>query len=114
MAAEIREYKGIKYIHADYTGILYIDEMLAILDTGLSLYRENPGINKVLSNFTDAFITKEFVEKIIHEGKEQHARIALVGVTGIKSIIVNTINAATMFDSRVFKYESDALEWLIS
>ena len=113
MIAEIRTHKGQKFVYTDYRGAKNPGDLLSLLEKGDQLLNENSNITKLLSNFSGTHLSKEFSEKVKVVGQGKKIRTALVGVTGIQSILINAINIVVKFDTKVFENEEQAMDWLI-
>ena len=74
-----------------------------------------PGI-LAMQDMTGTYISKEFMDTTRGSGKEVTARIdkmALIGVTGVKKVLLSSFVALTGFRKfKLFENRDDALEWL--
>lgn len=114
MGASVIEYKGKKIIYADYRGLTDKEEMIKVLDQGLALHKANPDSIGVITNFTDTYLSQDFVEKIKQDTKGISGKIALIGITGVKKILINAINKVVQANTKIHDDEISAKEWLIS
>ena len=114
MIAEIRAYKGMQYLYADYRGARTNEEMFAILDKGVKLLKENPDITRIFGNFKDSYMSSEFTQRIKNMGKTEGYKTALIGISGLKRFFINVIQAVAKYETCLFNDEAEALEWLVT
>ncbi|MFO7889635.1 MAG: hypothetical protein R6V04_04775 [bacterium] len=105
--------------------VLYLDcrgldeeELLKILDEAAEAL--SPMITKVpvLANVEGAVLLPEFMEKMRQLGKEVFTKkvdyTAVVGVTGVKKVMLSSYNFLLGQNLKSFDTEESALEWLAS
>ena len=80
----------------------------------LSIIYNDKSINKLLIIIAEAYITKEVVDTIKSKMKRTDVKVALVGFTGIKKVIVAGIMKFTKTKDRLFNTEDEAKIWLIN
>ncbi len=109
-------YKGKKILYSDYRG-MNNEQMMAQLREEANMIMNEPGKILNLSNFEGTVVTPEFMKLANELGKTTEKKIeksAVVGVTGIKAVLLNTYNMVTGGNLRAFKDEESAKEFLIS
>lgn len=118
MGPEWIEFKGKKILYIDYRGVKDKDVSLSILRKTVEIERKSCGNLLILQNFEGTYANKEFMEEIKKLGKEVKDKVkknALVGITGIKKILLRAYIAFSgEKDIKTFNTEEDAKEWLIS
>ena len=111
------EYKGKKILYADYRNLKSEDLMLANLDEELKFYEKTNGKILSLNDYRDTYISKEFMNKVTEAGKKFkgiHEKSAILGITGIKKILLNSYSVLTGDPTRSFDEEEKAKEYLAS
>ena len=105
-----------KILYADYRG-LRGESILENLELEIKMVLEAPTEVLVLSNVVDAPGSPEFMEraraahKIIGPKMTKHA---IVGVTGLKEVLLSGYNRLTGAGMTPFATEADALKWLVA
>lgn len=108
-------HKGKKIFRIDYSG-LSEQEMIKQLEEGTQLMLKQQEPILYLGIFTNTVLTTAFMNRANQLGKETEkivARSALIGISGMKSVLVNTYNMLTGNKMRAFKDEEEAKEFLI-
>jgi len=108
-------YKGKEISYLDYRG-MKLEEIIKTIDETAkrSLLENKPRLQ--LSNLTGVFAVPEFMEKVKEAGKRtKHLTLksAVIGITGAKKLLLNTYNAFTGNNIKVFDDEDSAKEWLV-
>ncbi|MBN2006103.1 MAG: hypothetical protein JXA21_22290 [Anaerolineae bacterium] len=116
MSVEWIEYKGKRILYVDFRG-LRNEGMLENLELEAKMLAETPGKVLVLGNFEGTRASNAFMDRLKQLGKEviedKVARNAVLGVTGLKEILMRAYNAVTGGKARPFATEAEALEWLV-
>lgn len=116
MSTKWIDYSGKKILYTDYRG-LQEAQLVQAIEAQAQMVRMMPHKVLILDNITDVNITKDFMNRAKELGKEiietKTLKNAIVGVTGIKKVFVQTYNFFTGGKSHAFEKEIDALEWLI-
>lgn len=115
MGATWIEHKGKRILWVKYGG-LKPPEMLELIRTATQMIlNEKSDQLLTLSDLTDCFVNKDFTEL----SKEQGAislpltkKAAIVGVGGLKSILLKGVNAFTANPRVPFDTVEEALDWL--
>jgi hypothetical protein len=118
MATEFIQYKGKKILYGDYRGIKDQKDMLKTLELASKLMKETPGKFLLLTDLTDCVIGKEFFRNAKELGadviKDKAEKHAIIGVTGMKGIVVKGYAAVSKDNIKVFDSETEAKEYLIT
>ncbi len=116
MLAKWKTYEGQKVLYLDCRG-LKEEGTLAILDEAAEMLRPTSGNMPVLANVQGTMLTTAFMEKLkklaqeVYIGKTDKAGI--VGVDGLKKILLNSYNILMKQEMRAFPKEEEALRWLV-
>jgi hypothetical protein len=119
MPAKWIEHKGKKVLYVDVRKASS-QEFVAALREGDALARASPSKILYLGNIEDAATSREVMKEIRQiadrMGRKMLIKLAVVGVTGVKKILMDAV--VGMFDKsgvpvRAFKTEQDALDWLV-
>ncbi|MBN2415538.1 hypothetical protein JXO52_06835 [bacterium] len=117
MLAKWKQYQDMDYIYLDCRG-LKETEMITILEDAAEIMKPKSEQVFVLANVTGAVIAPEFMERFkaltAEVYKEKVARTAIVGVDGMKSVIIKTYNFIMGRDVHTFASEEEALAYLYS
>ena len=110
-------YKGKKILFVDYTACKSIDEMIKLLDDIRLLYEKSNEMFLALNDFTGTYGSNEFMSKA-NKHKELFDRktnkTAVLGITGIKRILLNGYNVFVKKKQVPFETKEEALEYLIN
>jgi hypothetical protein len=116
MSATWIEYKGKKILYIDYRG-LKGHQLVENIELVAKIEAESPTQVLSLLNVEGIFATQEYMERSRQLGKEVLARktkkSAIVGITGVKAVLLDAYNTLTGGYMRPFKTEDEAKEWLI-
>ncbi|MFO7658682.1 MAG: hypothetical protein R6W78_16605 [Bacteroidales bacterium] len=110
------DYKGHKILYADYRGLKSEDLMLKNLEKEAEFYRNCQFKVLSLNDYRDTFASKNFMSKITELGKEfkdRHLKSAVLGISGVKGILLNGYASLTGQPLRTFDDEVSAKEYLI-
>ena len=114
MAVKWIEYKGKQILYVDFRK-LYEEQVLANDELFIKFVRESPTRVLVLANVEGAAISS--LEKIKEASKKEVtpkvAKSAIVGITGLKDILLRAYNTFTGSSAHPFATEQEAMEWLI-
>jgi hypothetical protein len=103
-----------RILYADYRE-LNTDEMIKQLQYEANMMMQNNGKVLYLGNFENTVIEKAFMEKANELGKitePLNEKSALVGVVGMKAVLLNTYNFFTGGKLKAFATEEAAKEYL--
>ncbi len=111
------DYKGKKILYCNYLGVKKEAEAIAVLKGQMKLIVESKEPVLLLVNMADTVMTPEttvFAKDELAKVNEKVKRAALVGITGFKTVIVDSIGRQADMNQRVFESEAEAKDWLIS
>ncbi len=113
------ESNGKQILYVDYTKLKTTPELLAVLDEQIKVSLSVPGKYLGVSDFTDATISKEFLDKINQAGKEvfeeKAEKGAVIGITGLKSVLFQGYLKFTgAKTTKAFNSREEALAFLAS
>lgn len=103
-----------KILYADYRG-LKTPEMIKQLEQEADIMLKAGQKVLYLGNFEGTVIESEFMKKANELGKKTeplNEKSAIVGVVGMKAVILNTYNMLTGGKIKAFNSEEKALEYL--
>lgn len=106
--------RGKRILHVDYRGMtpeLMMDQLLK--ESNLIMKEAEP-VN-YLGIFEDTVVNSEFMNLANKLGKSTEPKTrksAVVGVKGMKAVLLNTYSAITGSKMKAFKTEHDALNYL--
>ena len=110
------EYKGKRILYADFRGQKG-KEAMETLELGAKMAALSPKKVLMLSNFEGAAGSPEWFARVKELGKEvfdvKVEKDAVVGITGVKAVLMEAYNKVTRKGVVVFKTEAEALEWLV-
>ena len=110
------DYKGKEILLNDYTNLQ--GDYVEIIEA-LTSYILNSGKKEILLliDLNDSYTNKVVVNGFTEAGKRVRPvviRTAVLGITGIKKVLLNAVNKLSSIDANPFSTEEDAKEWLIS
>ncbi len=71
----------------------------------------------LLIDLTNSFVNKETVDAFGESGKKVKPilkKTAVLGITGLKKVLLNTVNKISNAGAKAFTSDEEAKEWLIS
>jgi hypothetical protein len=108
------DYKGKKILISDYSGLKAAEYVQAIEETKWELLNQQDKAPLSITDISDTFSTdatsakgKELIAEV--EGNGIKGKAALVGVTGVKRILVQAIKKDVFFANSI----EEAKEWLV-
>ena len=110
-------YKGKKILFVDYTNCATIDAMLHLLDDVVREYKKSTDKFLVVNDFTNANASHEFVNfanKHKELFDEKTEKTAVLGITGLKKLLLNGYNVFVKKKQVPFNTKEEALEYLVS
>jgi hypothetical protein len=108
-------YKGKEILFIDYKG-LGLDESLETLDQAGKAIAGSKDKILILVDTRDAYTSAEFMSRLKESGKEMGSKMekqAIVGITGLKAILLDAYNRFTGSALRPFSTLEEAKEWLV-
>jgi hypothetical protein len=121
MSVQWKEHQGKTYLSVDYRGCKSQQDMIETFEqqlTEMRAVRAAGGRTLLLSNFTGAAVGSDLMSRIKEAGKERGqqslAKNAILGITGLKSILLKGFIAYTgLHNVKPFDNEAAALDWLV-
>ena len=111
------ECKGKSILYIDYRGVVEHSDSISLLRTAVEIEKNSNGNLLILQNFEKTFANDEYmaeVKKLGKDVKDKVSKNALVGITGVKKILLSTYIAISGEKSiKTFNTEEEAKEWLI-
>jgi hypothetical protein len=107
-------HSGKRILKVDYRG-MNEQEMLKQLEYGTDVILKEKDKILYLGIFTDTIIFPAFMEKANSYGKDTDKKLikgAIVGVSGMKSMLLNTYNMLTGSKMKALSSENEALSYL--
>ena len=116
MGAQWISHKGKKILYVEY-GKLSLPEMVALVKKAAAMIvASGSSQNLILTNMTDAFANNEFLAVAKEQSKLSlplTKKNAIVGVTGVKKVLLSGINAFTSKPRVPFDTVEQAKDWLV-
>jgi hypothetical protein len=118
MSVEWREHRGERVLYVDYSDWATEEQMLETFEQQARLMRAHARPTLVLSDFAGTHVGSAFMERVKQGGSENAGllrRNALLGITGLKGILLTGFGAVTGLGARIkaFEDERSALDWLV-
>ena len=109
-------YKGKEILLDDYTNLQ--GDYVEIIEA-LTNHLINSGKKEILLliDLNNSYTNKAVVNAFTEAGKRVRPvvkRTAVLGITGVKKVLLNVVNKLSSIDANPFSTEEDAKEWLIS
>lgn len=114
------DYKGTRILYADYRECASVTDELAVLEEQGRQLRLRPVKSLLLSNFEGVSVGSGYMNEVKKRGAASASRFiarnAVLGVTGLKAILLEGYIAASGMRDRMraFDNEQAALDWLVS
>jgi hypothetical protein len=114
MGVKWMDYKGKQILYVDFRK-LREEEVVETVELEAKMLAEATGQVLVLANVEGATVSSlGRIKQVGKEGiKPRIAKSALVGVSGLKEILLRAYNSFTGSTARSFATETEALEWLV-
>lgn len=109
------EYKGKEILFIDYRG-LGLEESLETLEQVDKIMAERNEKALILVDTRDTYTSAEFMARLKESGKRMRPLMekqAIVGITGLKAILLDAYNRFTGSALRPFSTLEEAKEWLV-
>jgi hypothetical protein len=104
-------------MYVDYTHCKTVEEMIKVLEEVKREYERTTEIFVAVADFRGNFGSSEFMKRATQLGKElldnRTKKTAVLGVTGIKKILLNGYNAFVKNKLVPFDTKEEAFEYLI-
>ncbi|MEQ9377113.1 MAG: hypothetical protein RIG68_18120 [Imperialibacter sp.] len=108
------QHNGQKILYTKYSGLTE-EQMIKALKEQFEIVKASPGKVRNFGDFTNSTVSSDFMSIAKSNGKELSYKIektALIGITGIKKILLNGYNAFTKNPAHPFDTEKEALAFL--
>jgi hypothetical protein len=116
MSVSWKDYNGKKILYIDYRG-MNEEEGIKNVEHQADIMRHLNEKVLVLADYTGTFATLNFMNRLKKLGKEvlepKTEKGALIGVVGIKKMLLNTYNLFTGGNLKAFNSEEEALKYLV-
>ncbi len=110
-------HKGKKIMYVDYTHCKNPKEMIEVLNEVRREYERTTETFVAIADFRGNFGSSEFMKEANKLGKDildkRTLKTAVLGVTGIKKILLNAYNAIVSNKLVAFDTREEALEYLV-
>lgn len=109
------QYKGKEIIYVNYAG-LREKEMIEVLGQVEALILSDNKPHLQLVNITDAFATPGYMAAVKKFGQKTQsltAKAAIVGITGVKALLLRSYNFISGSKLIAFNTEEEAKEYLV-
>ena len=111
------EYEGKEILCDDYTN-LQGEELVETIEV-LTNHLIDSGKKEILLliDLNNSYTNKEVVNAFTEAGKRVRPvvkRTAVLGITGVKKVLLNVVNKLSSIDANPFSTEEDAKKWLVS
>ncbi|MFX1568530.1 MAG: hypothetical protein ACFFCV_09195 [Promethearchaeota archaeon] len=111
------DYQGHEILLDDYTNV-FPDQFASLIERMTELTFESGKKDILLIvNVTGAYANKEAVNAFAESGKKSRPllkKTAVVGITGVKKILLNVINKFSGVSAKAVSSMEEAKKWLIS
>ena len=109
-------YKGKEILLDDYTNLQ--GDYVEIIEA-LTNHLINSGKKEILLliDLNNSYTNKAVVNAFTEAGKRVRPvvkRTAVLGITGVKKVLLNVVNKLSSIDANPFSTEEDAKDWLVS
>ena len=110
-------HKGKEILYEDYTNLT--GEQIARLVPAITKITEDNDYKDILLliDLSNSFANKDATNAFGESGKISKGRLkktAVLGITGVKKVLLNFVNRVSKVDAKPFSSEEEAKEWLIS
>lgn len=110
------EYQGKKILYADHRGLKNEDALLANVDLQAQYVRASSEKVLMLADFRNTYIGSKFLERAKSYGTRHESKLAkhaMIGITGIKRILLNAYILFTGDPVKTFDDEESAKKYLV-
>jgi hypothetical protein len=117
MSAEWINYQGKKILFIDYSGLTPPEQLEQIRKAAQMLADTKATDNLSLTNVSNTRVSQEFIELAKEQGKISAPftkKAAIVGITGIRKIILKAVNTVSGNPRVPFDTIEQAKEWLVA
>jgi len=110
-------YKGKKILYVDYTQCKNTEDMLKVLESVKREYETTTQMFITVNDFRGTFGSSEFMKRAGELGKQvfdkRTLKTTVLGISGIKKILLNGYNALVKNKLVPFDTKEEAFEYLV-
>lgn len=110
-------HKGKRILYTDFRDCASEAEMEVVFEKAVQIVLASPEPVLTMNNFEGVAPSGTFLRKLRTRGADYKTKVrakAVLGVTGVKRILINTYSVLTGIDARAFQTEAEALDYLAS
>lgn len=115
MSAQWIDHKGKKIIYISYAGLSPEKMLDQIREATKMIVDSGSNENLSLTDVTGCFVNDAFIELAKQEGAKSlplTKKAAIVGITGVKRILLNAVNMVSPKSRKPFDTVEQAKDWL--
>lgn len=116
MPVSVIHHQGKEILHVDYSGLTKKEDMMATLKEVVDFYEKSPGNILAFIDMTDAAGNSEWMKESKKYGKQvgdKSMKSAIIGITGIKKVLLMGYNAVVNGRLKPFNTKEEALNYLV-
>lgn len=117
MPVKLINHKSKEILLLDYSDCKTLEEMLTVLNDGVDLVRTLPGKGLHLIDITNAYGSRKYMEALKEAGKEvfneKAGKVAIVGVKGVKKVLLMGYNKIAKIKLVPFETREEAMDYLV-
>ena len=118
MPISIIEHKGKKIIFSDYSPYRTTEELIKTLRYAEQLWMANPDVSLALTDVTGTTLDTTFMSEAKKMAQrtfnEKTKKAAVLGVTGLKKVLLNGFNLVAKIKWLPFDSKEAAMDFLVS
>jgi hypothetical protein len=117
MSIEWISHQGKKILYIKYSKLTAEEAHNQILEATKALVATKQKDNLTLSDLREFYVDKDFIELSKEQGKISKGftkKAAVLGIEGIKKLILKTVNTVSENPREPFESMDDAKNWLVS
>lgn len=116
MPVSIIDHQGVRVLFIDYSGMKKKEEMIGTLHEAVEIIEIQPDKIRTLIDLTDAAGSSEWMNESKKYGKQvgdKTLKSAIVGITGMKKVLLMGYNAVVNGRLKPFDTKEQALAYLV-
>jgi hypothetical protein len=116
MSVEWLEYKGKKILYINYGGMTPKERLDQIVKATEMIIKTETDSNLSLTDMRNCYVDEEFIETAKKQSKlslSKTKKAAVVGIIGIKKLLLQTFNKFTPKPRVPFDTVEEAKDWLV-
>jgi len=117
MSVEWIDHKGKRILYIKYQGLTPEQMIEQVRSAAKTIVASKSKEVLSLSDVSECFIDKQFLEVAKEQGAISLSftkKAAVVGVTGVKKILLNSVNLVAKKPRKAFDNVKDAKDWLVA